>query len=473
MTELTNAIRLSVCSHANPLPTPATVALPLASAADWERWEGMAISIPQTLYATDTYTLGRYGEVALSANARLEQPTQVVSPGAAALALQDLNNRSRIQLDDGSNVQNPAPLPPYLAPDNTLRLGDTLNGLSGVLAYSFGAYEIHPTTAVSFTRQNQRPVAAPALLAGKVTAAGANLLNFFTTLGSSSDLRSFRCARIAAAQTHPTEFTRQRDKLLAELSAMDADVLGLVELENNPSASLQSLVDGLNALTSPGTYASIDTGTIGTDAIKVGLLYKPARLTPVGAFSILDSSDDPTFLDTKNRPSLAQTFQDAHGEKFTVVVNHFKSKGSSCSDVGDPDTGDGQGNCNLTRTAAATALANWLASDPTGSGDPDFLLLGDFNAYAMEDPVTALINAGYTNFAATFSPPGEYSYVFDGQSGSLDHAFASPQLLARVTDVAIWHINADEPVALDYNDYNQAALYQPDAYRAADHDPLR
>jgi hypothetical protein len=140
--------------------------------------------------------------------------------------------------------------------------------------------------------------------------------------------------------------------------------------------------------------------------------------------------------------------------------------------VSDPDTGDGQGNCNLTRTAAATALANWLASDPTGSGDPDFLLLGDFNAYAMEDPVTALTNAGYTNLAATFSPPGEYSYVFDGQSGSLDHAFVSPQLLARVTNVAIWHINADEPVALDYNDYNQAALYQPDAYRAADHDPL-
>ena len=385
LTELSGVLNLSVCSHANPLPAPATVALPLASAGDWERWEGMAISIPQTLFATDTYTLGRYGEVALSASARLQQPTDVVTPGAAALALQDLNNRSRIQLDDGSNVQNPAPLPPYLAPDNTLRLGDTLTGLSGVLAYSFDAYEIHPTSPVSFTRQNQRPVSTPALQAGEVTAASANLLNFFTTLGS-----SYICGPSGTLQCRgagdAAEFTRQRDKLLAELSAMDADVLGLVELENNPSDSLQSLVEGLNALTAPGTYAYIATGTIGADAIKVGVLYKPARLTPVGAFSILDSSDDPTFLDTKNRPSLAQTFQDAHGEKFTVVVNHFKSKGSACSDVGDPDTGDGQGNCNLTRTTAATALANWLASDPTGSGDPDFLLLGDFNAYAMEDP---------------------------------------------------------------------------------------
>jgi predicted extracellular nuclease len=231
-------------------------------------------------------------------------------------------------------------------------------------------------------------------------------------------------------------------------------------------------VDGLNALLGAGTYAYIDTGTIGTDAIKVGLLYKPATLTPVGAYSILDSSDDPSFLDTKNRPSLAQTFQNPGGEKFTIVVNHFKSKGSSCSDVGDPDMNDGQGNCNITRTNAALALAHWISHDPTGSGDPDFLLLGDFNAYTMEDPVTSLENAGYANLTDTFGLANDYSYVFDGQSGSLDHAFASLALLTQVTDVAVWHINADEPIALDYNDDNQPALYHPDAYRAADHDPI-
>ena len=51
-------------------------------------------------------------------------------------------------------------------------------------------------------------------------------------------------------------------------------------------------------------------------------------------------------------------------------MNHLKSKGSACADIGDPDTGDGQGNCNLTRKAAAEALVDWLATDPTGSGDP-------------------------------------------------------------------------------------------------------
>jgi len=155
-----------------------------------------------------------------------------------------------------------------------------------------------------------------------------------------------------------------------------------------------------------------------------------------------------------------------------VVVNHFKSKGSACDDIGDPDIGDGQGNCNLTRTSAAIALSNWLASDPTGSGDPDFLIMGDLNSYAKEDPIAALQSAEYTDMLAAYAGTEAYSYVFDGQSGYLDHALANGNLVSQVTDVAVWHINADEPAALDYNDYNQPDLYAPDPYRSSDHDPV-
>ena len=118
------------------------------------------------------------------------------------------------------------------------------------------------------------------------------------------------------------------------------------------------------------------------------MIYRPAVVTPVGDFELLTPADDPRFIDTKNRPTLAQTFQEnATGARFTVAVNHLKSKGSDCLDVGDPDLGDGQGNCNQTRSAAAQALVDWLATDPTGSGDPDFLIMGDLNSYAMEDPI--------------------------------------------------------------------------------------
>ncbi len=257
-------------------------------------------------------------------------------------------------------------------------------------------------------------------------------------------------------------------------------MIGLNELENTTGVEpLADIVAGL-----PG-YAYIDTGTIGTDAIKVGLIYRPARVSPVGAFQILNSTVDPRFIDTKSRPALAQTFQDTNGARFTVVVNHLKSKGSACDDVGDPDLGDGQGNCSGTRTLAAQALVDWAATDPTGSGDADFLIMGDLNSYAQEDPIDA-IKAGsddtagtsddFTNLISHFQGIYAYSYTFDGQAGYLDHALANGSMFAQVTGVEDWHINSDEPDVVDYDTTfkpnSQDALYEPNAYRSSDHDAV-
>ena len=126
-----------------------------------------------------------------------------------------------------------------------------------------------------------------------------------------------------------------------------------------------------------------------------------------------------------------------------------------------------------------------MATDPTGSGDPDFLIVGDLNSYAMEDPITA-IKAGpddtagtsddYTNLIAKFVGPFAYSYVFDGQSGYLDHALSSTSLTGQVTGAAEWHINADESDVLDYDmtfkPPEQEALYETAAYRSSDHDSV-
>ena len=49
-------------------------------------------------------------------------------------------------------------------------------------------------------------------------------------------------------------------------------------------------------------------------------------MTPVGDAAVLDSSVDATFIDTKNRPALAQNFsENSPDELFTAVVNHFKA----------------------------------------------------------------------------------------------------------------------------------------------------
>ncbi|HET7090035.1 MAG TPA: ExeM/NucH family extracellular endonuclease, partial [Anaerolineae bacterium] len=373
----------------------------------------------------------------------------------------------------------------------------------GVMDFAFGLYRIQPTGPADYTAVNPRP-AAPEPVGGSLRVAAMNTLNFFLTTDDIQEpssgpddpadnlcgpLQNLECR--GADGDQPTEFTRQRDKLLAALAGLDTDIIGLNELENTTGVDplgdpTKGIVAGLNAMPGAGTYAYIDTGVIGTDAIRVGLIYKPGKVAPVGDFKLLTTAVDPRFLDTKNRPALAQTFEElATGARFTVVVNHLKSKGSDCNDVGDPDIGDGQGNCNQTRKAAAQALVDWLATDPTGSGDSDFLIMGDLNSYAKEDPIDA-IQAGaddtagtgddYTNLIAQYQGTYAYSYVFDGQSGYLDHALASPSLAAQVTGAADWHINADEPDLLDYDTTfkpaAQEAIYEPNAYRSSDHDPV-
>ena len=103
------------------------------------------------------------------------------------------------------------------------------------------------------------------------------------------------------------------------------------------------------------------------------------------------------------------------------------------------------------------------------AGDPDILLLGDLNAYTQEDPIERLREAGYVDLGERFDP-GRYSYVFDDQSGSLDHALTRGPLLRKITDVAHWNINAVESFAYQYD--GDPALYAPNPYRSSDHDPI-
>ncbi|HEX5312904.1 ExeM/NucH family extracellular endonuclease [Aquabacterium sp.] len=466
---------------------PTVITLP-ATAAELERVEGMLVTINTQLTASQNYFQGRYGQVTLSAGGRLEKPTNAFRPGSSdAVALTEANAQRQILLDDGNSLQNPNPTP-YIGADNTLRAGDTLDSLTGVIDYGLatsdntgaGSYKIHPTTAVNFTRVNQR-TSAPLPVGGNVRVASANLLNYFTTFGdgkTASGKSGQGCAPSGTTSDcrgadSAAEFTRQRNKLVAELKALNADVVGLMELQNNGEA-IANLVAGLNEQMGAGTYATIaDPSTgVGTDAIKVGLIYKPAALTPVGP-SVSDT--DPSH----KRPSVAQTFAAANGETFNVVVNHFKSKGCSGAAGADVDQGDGQGCFNAARVAEAQALRSFVADLQTRSGSARTLLLGDFNAYGMEDPVYEFTSNGYVDLAKRFNAL-DYSYVFDGEAGSLDHAIATPEANTLVTGAQVWHVNADEPSIIDYNlEFKQPACatcgpdyYSATPYRSSDHDPI-
>jgi predicted extracellular nuclease len=498
LTELSGVKVVKVCGSGHTV-TPAAVSLPVSGSGAWERVEGMAVRFTQTLTVTGNHDLGRYGEVALAPE-RLMTPTGVVAPGAAAIALQAQNDRSRLILDDASTAQNRASVAwpeggLNAASLRTVRLGDRVNPgrpLDGVLDQRFGSYRLQPTGPVVFGAPDNPRKATPGPLAGKLRAAGFNLLNYFTSLDQGAPVCGPKRRQGCRGADSAVEFTRQRAKIVRALVSMDAHVVGLVELENNPVRSLADLVDGLNAATHAGRYAYIDTGTIGGDAIKVGLIYQPAKVAPVGRHAVLDSRVDARAITTLNRPALAQTFARvgvrADQQRFTVAVNHFKSKGGTACAVpmregepADPDRGDGQGNCNRTRTRMAHALADWLAgnptADPTPAADRQVLILGDLNAYAREDPIAVLEAAGYDNLIARFVGEGAYSYQFAGQSGTLDHALANAAMARRVAGATVWHINADEPAVFDYNlefkpADGQGSFYAPDAFRSSDHDPV-
>lgn len=474
LTEITNVETVIDC-NATGTATSASLMLPVGSLDDFEAVEGMAVDFSQTLFASGNFTQARFGEVDLSVGGALDNPTNVVAPGGPANALQDANNLARIQLDDGSTAQSPTPTP-YLGVDGTLRSGDSVNGLSAVMSFSFGNYELHPTAPVTFTRNNDRPDVPD--VGGTIQVAAYNVLNFFSTIDDSGPICGPAANQGCRGADTASELVRQRDKLVTAINKLDAEVVGLMEIENHAASAAEAdLIGGLNAAAGAGIWDSVDTDSIGDDAIKVAIIYQPAEVTPVGPFAILDSSVDPRFDDTRNRPMLVQTFmENATGETFTVAVNHLKSKGSDCDGLGDPDTGDGQGNCNITRTNAAVAIVDFLATDPTGSGDDDFVIMGDLNAYAQEDPVVAIEAGGYTDLVemliGTGFSNGAYSFNFFSQSGYLDHGLATPSLVEQVTGVGIWHVNSDEPSGLDYNNFNPAALYHPDEFRSSDHDPV-
>lgn len=476
VTEITAVTGLVVCSSGSALPTATAITLPIASIDTWEQYEGMLVQLPQTLSVTEVFTLGRFGEVLLSQGGVVYQYTHLNTPSIPGnAAYQNQVALRTIILDDANAQQNKDPIvhpAPGLTALNTLRISDTISSLVGILDHRFDEYRIQPVGSVTFTPANPR-TAAPAPVGGTLKVASFNVLNYFSTIDTGSPICGPLANQECRGADSALELTRQRDKLVQAILALDADVVGLIEIENHATdAALDDLIAALNAVAGPGTYAKISAFPLGSDAIKGAIIYQPASVMPVGAAM----TDAAAIFD---RPPLAQTFQSlAGGEQFTLVINHFKSKSCSGATGPDADTGDGQGCYNDRRTQQATQLLSFINTVviPT-SGDSDVLVMGDLNAYALEQPITTLTSASMTDLINTYEGNAAYSYVFDGQVGYLDHALANASLATQVTGVTHWHNNADEPIVLDYNvEFKSAgqvtSLYNVDPYRTSDHNPV-
>ncbi len=450
---------------------------------DLAPYEGMLVNIGNDLTVNQAFFLGERGELTLAAGRR-ETATNRYRPGTPeALALAAANARNSLVLDDATN--SVPSIIPYIDNGNrVVRSGDTASNLAGVIDYNtFGGgvgFKLQFTNAPSFSATNPRP-AAPQAVAG-LKVASANVLNYFTTFKDGTDVNgnvgqgcslgaSTSSANCRGADSL-AEFERQNAKIVSELLAIDADVVGLMEVQNNADSAVDYLVQQLNGKVGFPLYAYVPMPPVtGTDAIRVSMIYKPASVNLVGG-ALSDG-------DTVNaRPPMAQTFKAANGARFSVIVNHLYAK-ASCGSGANADQGDGQGCNNLRRVQQATRLAEvFIPQVKAAAGDADVLVIGDMNANGFEDPIQVLTQAGLVNEIERFVRPtgAPYSYVFNGESGYLDHALATSSLDAQVAGVAEWHVNADEAGVYDYNidAKNEAALslYADNAYRSSDHDPV-
>jgi predicted extracellular nuclease/2',3'-cyclic-nucleotide 2'-phosphodiesterase (5'-nucleotidase family) len=451
-----------------------------------EALENMLVAFDETFTVTESFNTEQFGELTLSTDGERQNFTQVNAPSVEGFA-DHLAERAdeTIQIDDGTDGRR-SDFDPIVEPDGDLqsldglRLGQDIEPITAIVDYTFGAHKLRLPGFETFDpieESNPRPE-SPAEVGGSYRVAAFNVLNFFTTFpGDDPDARGADDA---------AEFERQIDKLMAAFLEIDADVVGLVELQNN-GAAIERLTAELNAVFDDREYAHVETGVIGSDAITNGFVYDTLTTELVGEVAVLDT---PAFLDPlatgedRNRPAVAQTFREKATEgEFTAVANHFKSKGSLTGDPADEDQGDGAGNNNATRTAAAQELADWLAADPTGAGDDDVVILGDLNAYARETPITTLEDAGDVNTVAAFEGLEQNSYRFSGEIGTLDYALANESLFGQVTGATAWNINGDEQFIFDYNEEStfsapvlrptDQGLFDGDSpAKSSDHDPV-
>lgn len=480
---------IQTCNNqAASLVSSTPIQLPFSSLTDAtgnapKRYQGMLVKIPQTLTVSENYDYGRYGQLSLSLG-RLYIPTNLYpakSNEAVALAKQNL--LSKIILDDGYNNQNRTPwLPQTFNAANTLRTGYQLKNVEGILEYRFNAWRIQPIQNKALPEvvkdSNLRNSTVLAKETKQVRVAAFNVLNY-----DNSPLIGVKPDRGANTET---EFNRQHAKIVSAIKTIDADVYGLMEIANNGYGEKSAVNYLTKALGADWKYViPPNMDKLGTDVIAVAIIYNSKRVKPVGNPVVYDD------LTQKNRVTMAQSFQAVTGGKtFTVVPNHLKSKGSCPDDKTSPEAnqGDGQGCWNPTRVTAVQKLIQWIATNPTKAEKPNYLLVGDMNSYAKEDPILAFEKANYKillNDEKVGQGKSAYSYVFgvasdatgNGGAGNLDHAIADANLYPMVKRTFAWHINADEPTALDYNEEYKteeqiASFYAPDAFRSSDHDPV-
>lgn len=495
-----------------------------------ERYEGMLVKTDRALDMRVTRTFGydyagRRNNMVLAQGRINMQPNQLFAAGSEQAKQQSIENAQRRLFVESDQKAADGKIPYYSefgrsdidqngSTEDYIRIDDTIVGLEGVLSYSYNEYRLLVTNQINqdnFVRNDPR-TDKPDMDKGDLRIATFNVLNYFNSpFGGDTNLHGDN-----RGANNLAEFEIQQEKIVNAILRLDADIVGLMEIENNgfgEGAAIRQLVEQLNQRIADKkkryTFVAVDSNndgvtdeldSIGTDVITTGVIYREkvvklqqSRVIPMPSQQAPQVLDDKgkVLEDGKNyqRDTLAPTFKVKGGhEKITVAVNHLKSKGSKCWEDAAPleqggqggNDADFQGACENFRVAAAVALGEALEKI-----NGHKVILGDMNSYGMEDPMLVLTDyspekygkeikaarntyiAGAVQFgddgavitksydyinAVAMKHPDSWSYSFNDEVGALDHLLVSKSLKGKVVDATDWHINGGESTLFDYND---------------------
>ncbi len=447
-TQLSNVSAKTLISS-NVTITPAKVQYN-GSSFTKEQYEGMLVEFNQTLYVTNNSGLQQYGQLSLSPFRKYNPTNQFYPATAECINLASQNAGSTFLLDDGLTSTYPATLL-FADASSTRRTGERIKNLKGIVDDVSGSMVVYPYQTPQFFG-NPRPATVSNLGNYNLKVCAFNVEYYLTTNYGQG-----------YGANNTIEAARQHTKIMAALLAIDADIYGLIEIEQGQDALIK-LVSALNTATVAGRFAYInDGGTINGTYTKVGYIYRTDKVTPY-----LNLQNNNSVGPTNRKKAQAFTLK-SNNQRFIFSLNHFKAKsGCSSASGGDADSGDGQSCYNYTRVNEANSTISNSTTWKNYYGDNDVLIMGDLNAYGREDPVKTLINAGYADLHRAFHADSSYSYMYNSEAGYLDNALVSPTMLPQVSGMQVFHINADEPGMFGYAETN----YQPDMYRCSDHDPV-
>ena len=280
--------------------------------------------------------------------------------------------------------------------------------------------------ACSIACYAQFPVTTPDVGNGRLVVCGQNARNYFVV-----DLSNSR------PDYHDLAGLQDKtQRIVRVFRHLDADIFAICELECQDS-TLAYLTHAMNSDAGKTLYAYVkDNQNVGNGQIKSGFIYRSDKVKPYGSNTATSSQQYYRYT------MRVQAFEElSTGERFVLSMNHFKAK----------DNTDDQGNAKRERNAQ-----DLISALERVSADPDILIMGDLNCTISENPLTYILNAGYTEVLLDYDADA-YSHKYNGFE-LIDHTFANAAMNAQIKGAGVFHINTGT------SKYNSEYWY-------SDHDP--